>query len=285
MRAKAMVLRRSLGCFFVIALGGTLSKPALAAENAPEPESHPFTVDVTSATGVLRTDRRIAASTLGIHVWTPLAGAWLRGGLGYAVALSGVPSRSAAREQNTYALSGNVSAFTRAEWSSDDLFAAGYLELWLPTAAFDPAGPASSAAEAAQTTTLGEPWRFMPAALGGSIGMEAGFRRGPFIATIHQTLDAATIVLGDSKQTGLATTAAVLDFAIAPSSRIGLRIIQRYDLDSSVAPEARRRLQLGPCATAGTGKTVFEATVLMGEAIARTATSAAVLRLSLRHTW
>lgn len=244
-----------------------------------------FAIDVKSASAVLRSDRPVPVSTLGVTLSAPLAGSWLRGGLSYAVASAGNPSFSNAKVRGAYALSGNASAWTRAMWEANGLYAAGFLELWLPTAAYDPRGPAASAADAAQTTTLSEPWRFTPAAFGGSLGVEIGFHRGPLMAAVHQTLDAAVIVMGESRQSGIATTLLVLDFVLSRDLLLGGRVLQRYDLDPSIAADSRRRLQLGPAVNIGHGRTTFESMVLFGESAAHPASSSAILRLALRHTW
>lgn len=271
----------------VLALVLLWARVANAADGKLEQPAHPYTLDVKSGSAVLRSERHVPVSTLGITLSRALAGDWLKGGLSYSVAAAGVPLREHLGTKGSFALSGNVSAWARALWISDGLFAAGYLEMWFPTAAYDPSGSAASAAQAAQTTTLSEPWRFTPAAFGGSFGVEMGFQRGPLFAAVHQTLDAAAIVLGESRSTGIATTVARLDLTPVPAApaQIGLRVLQRYDLDPSVASDARRRLQIGPAAGVGGSRTLFEAMVLFGESAARPATSATVLRLTLRHTW
>ena len=191
--AEAMAYRRSFLRAFVSLALLFLEQSALAAEATAAPDApRPLVIDIKSASAVLRSERRVPVSTLGVTLSIPLGRPWLRGGLSYSVAASGTPVSPRTTVRGSYALSGNLSAWTRAVWQSNGLYAAGFLEMWFPTAAFDPAGPAGAAADAAQSTVLAEPWRFTPGALGGSLGVEVGFQRGPFISAVQFRISGTT---------------------------------------------------------------------------------------------
>ena len=143
---------------------------------------------------------------------------------------------------------GNLAIDGRTVWATTTGLAyGGGLSLMIPTASYDPGGPASKVALAAATL---RPWDvsfFVPASYGVRPYVDVRAHDGPFVVQFRQGLDLTVSSLLLSDQRLYATAGLYLGWQIAPAVAAGLEVFEAYAINlASVRDGNRESLIVSP---------------------------------------
>ncbi|HEY6459590.1 MAG TPA: hypothetical protein VIY73_05540 [Polyangiaceae bacterium] len=143
---------------------------------------------------------------------------------------------------------GNLALDGRTVWATTTGLAyGGGLSVMLPTASYDPSGPASKVALAAATLRPWDVSYFVPDSYGIRPYVDVRAHDGPFVVQFRQGLDFTVSSLLLSDQRLYATLGLYLGWQFAPSAAAGLEVFEAYAIDlASVRDGNRESLVVSP---------------------------------------